>query len=87
MHCNIESMPPLSERACDLRFAFMQVLFFRHTIDELNKLLGNCHAAADAARESEGGGSAKPPAASAAGGDPAPAAAAGAPSATVAAAQ
>ena len=36
----------------------MQVLFFRHTIDELDKLAGNCHAAADAALEAEGGGSA-----------------------------
>ena len=34
------------------------MLFCRHTIDELNKLAGNCHAAADAALEAEGGGSA-----------------------------
>ena len=60
---------------CDLHLAFTQVLFFRHTIDELNKLLGNCHAAADAARESEGGGSAKRAAAGAAGGEPTRAAA------------
>ena len=37
-----------------------QVLFFRHTIDELEKLLGNCHAAADAAREATRGGSKAP---------------------------
>ena len=32
----------------------LQVLFFRHTISELETLLGNCHTAADAAAAAEG---------------------------------
>jgi hypothetical protein len=47
------------------------VLFFRHTIDELDKLTGNCHAAADAALEAEGGSASKAPEADVAVGEPA----------------
>lgn len=58
-HCRF-SLGGLTIVGVCMRATMMQVLFFQHTVDELDKPAGKCHAAPNAALAVEGGRSKAP---------------------------